>query len=599
MDHKTVIFFQLDGNQRKSSGTDMKKIIWLSFGIMWLCISCSAGNFSQTGSSPMLQDEIMVPETYEETMDAACSYFYFLWGKSAELEGKYDEAIEAYQKALICDSKAYHIMRGLAVLYLRRGQNEQAAELIQKVIEADPTDLQARSLLANLYNAMGRKDEAANVYLEILHDNPDNLNVMLFLGSLYAGNRQFEKAQDVFEKIVEQEPESYAAHYYLAKIYSELHLYDKSFAAYEKALSLNWSAMLAFEVAEAYENQEKHDKAIELYRRILEEDETNEQARALLVTVYWRQGEYDMALKELKELRSYAKDVQKVDFFIGRLLLDQKRFDEAIAFFSRILEENPHLESARYMLITAYYQKGDLESAKKILRQIEPDNERYQDAILMLARILHEQNNIDGAVEALKNGIADSTGKVIDLYIALALMYYEQDQAEKGLLVYQEALKKYPDEPNLLFEYGLYLDRMGDTEGALVEMQKVLEFDPQNPYALNYVGYTWAEKNLNLEKSLEYIKQAVSLKPEDGFIRDSLGWVYYKLGEYEQAVAELEKALELAAEDPTIYEHMGDAYLMVGMEKKALNAYEKSYELFQEEDKKENVRRKIEALQRK
>ena len=101
-----------------------------------------------------------------------------------------------------------------------------------------------------------------------------------------------------------------------------------------------------------------------------------------------------------------------------------------------------------------------------------------------------------------------------------------------------------------------------------------------------------------MEKALEYIKQAVSLKPDDGFIRDSLGWAYYKLGQYDRAVAELEKAVELAAEDATIYEHMGDAYLKAGKKKMALKSYEKSYELFQEADKKEQVRRKIEAVQK-
>ena len=174
----------------------------------------------------------------------------------------------------------------------------------------------------------------------------------------------------------------------------------------------------------------------------------------------------------------------------------------------------------------------------------------------------------------------------------------EQNQDEKGILVFQQALKDYSDNPKVLYEYGLFLDRVGDTEGALEKMEKVLELEPENAYALNYVGYTWAENNTNLEKALDYIQQAVALKPEDGFIRDSLGWVYYKLGDYEQAVAELEKALEMASDDPTIHEHMGDAYLKANMEEKALKSYEKAVELYSEEEKKEHVRRKIEALQK-
>ena len=127
-------------------------------------------------------------------------------------------------------------------------------------------------------------------------------------------------------------------------------------------------------------------------------------------------------------------------------------------------------------------------------------------------------------------------------------------------------------------------------------MQAVLDIDPDNAAALNYVGYTWADNNVHLDEALAYIKKAVELMPEDGYIRDSLGWVYFKMGRIEQAVFELERALQLVDSDPVIMDHLGDVYLQMGKEQSALDSYEKAIELYKKEDKKKAVQEKIDSL---
>jgi len=124
----------------------------------------------------------------------------------------------------------------------------------------------------------------------------------------------------------------------------------------------------------------------------------------------------------------------------------------------------------------------------------------------------------------------------------------------------------------------------------------VVALDPENGAALNYVGYTWADKNLNLDMALEYIRKAVDLMPDDGYIRDSLGWIYFKMGDVNQAIIELEKASEMVQDDPVIKEHLGDVYLQTNQPEKALAVYEVSYDLYEEEEKKKNVADKINSL---
>jgi Flp pilus assembly protein TadD len=127
-------------------------------------------------------------------------------------------------------------------------------------------------------------------------------------------------------------------------------------------------------------------------------------------------------------------------------------------------------------------------------------------------------------------------------------------------------------------------------------MEEVLKREPKHARALNYVGYTWAEEGRNLEEAKAYIEQAVVLLPKDGFVRDSMGWVYYQLGDFPAAVRELELAVKLSPDDSTIYEHLGDAYLKNNDPSQARKAYGKALELHEEEEKKAAVRRKLEAL---
>jgi Flp pilus assembly protein TadD len=129
-------------------------------------------------------------------------------------------------------------------------------------------------------------------------------------------------------------------------------------------------------------------------------------------------------------------------------------------------------------------------------------------------------------------------------------------------------------------------------------MQRVLVLQPDHAAALNYIGYTWADSSINLDQALEYIKRAAELDPENGYIRDSLGWVHYRLGNLEQARQELEKAVQLSAGDPAILDHLGDVYLEAGQFSKALLAYQRALELYTEEKDKAHMREKIHIVEK-
>ncbi|TFG36469.1 MAG: tetratricopeptide repeat protein, partial [Desulfobacterales bacterium] len=500
-------------------------------------------------------------------------------------------------KALVCDPQAVYVSRKLAVLLVNMGKKEQAIVQLENMIADDPANLQNRLLLGNIYSSMGQRDQARAVYEAVLQIAPDDPQTLLMLGALYASDRDYLQAQKILERLVAVDDKSYAGYSYLAKLYRELNYYDKAMEAYEKALTLSWSPMLAYEAADLYEYRQKYDEAIAIYKRLLEEDEANTKIRGRLARLYIVQGKIEEALAELNELKNYTSDTAVVDLAIGRVLLDEKRYAEAIALFELMLSQDENKDVARSMLALTYYEFGDKDKAMKILHEVPVTSKDYENSILMLAQILLGEKDNQRAATLLRNVIAGEDTRRPSFYFLLAGLLREEGDPAAGREIFEQAEKAFPENPRVFFEYGLYLDRLGELDGAVAKMEQVLAITPDDAHALNYVGYTWADKGINLEKALEYIKQAVDLKPDDGFVRDSLGWVYFKMGRYGEAVTELEAAASMQPDDPTIQEHLGDAYQKAGELKKAVEAYGKAVSLYDDDVKKAHALVELKALQ--
>jgi len=200
--------------------------------------------------------------------------------------------------------------------------------------------------------------------------------------------------------------------------------------------------------------------------------------------------------------------------------------------------------------------------------------------------------------EALKIGEQYKSAEIINKSKSMLPKLYNavgQSHYKKG--AYDKAIEEYPDKPNIYFEYGLLLEQDGKQELALKSMEKVLELDADHAEALNYIGYTWADNNINLEHALQFIQKAMELKPDNGYIQDSLGWVYFRMGDLARARLEIMKALELEPTDPHIYDHLGDIYREQGNTQKAKEAYRKAEELYPSQGEKKRIEDKINALQ--
>jgi len=565
----------------------LANIIVLAF----LCSACGGG-INGKAVGVRLADGL---DPSVETVDSECAYFYFMWGRTAELEGKLEEAREAYEKALVCDLHAVHVMRRLAILLVNMDKKREAANWTQRIIDENPDDDTSQAFLANLYVSMNENEKAEDIYKKIISENPDDFDNVLMLGTLYARQKKYDQARETLEDLVDRNPESFIGYHYLAKVYFKMDKVDQARKAFEKALELNWSPLLAFEAGAFLEKNAFIEDAVKIYRQILVEDEGNEMVRTRIIALLLQEDKVEEAISELERLLPFATDVPRVELNIGRLLFERKLYDEAIEHLKEALEVDPEFNDARTLMALIQHEKGDDQGAIDSLQEIGAESDDYEDATLLLVRLFVGKKKYEVAEKLLRKRIEKEETRRLEFYPALASVMQMRGMSEEAEEVFQEGLDVYDHAPEILLEYAIFQDETGDTDAALATMAEVLEKKPEDPFALNYIGYTLADRGENLEKSLEYIRKAISLKPDDGYVRDSLGWVLFKMGRTEEAAREMEKALEIEPEDPTINEHAGDIYLKQGKVKQAVAAWEKALQFYSDENKKSPVRQKIEA----
>lgn len=532
----------------------------------------------------------------KEQADLSCAYFYFLWGTHAEFNEQYAEALEAYEKALICDEEAGYVKEKIPVLLLKMGEFAIATDWLAKAIVEHPDNNTYRLLLANLYIQQDDVENAIALYTEVLAREPDNEGVHLRLALLYSHLGRFETAEGIFKKLLENDVDSYFTHLSYARLLKQMEKYQDAAREYEKALTLNWSKDLAYEIGYLYSTQGLFSDALRIYTTITDNDYLDERAALSRIQALVDLDRKDDALDELYTTRTYSKNPANIDLIIAKLLLQKNEIKKAKKILTRLTKEIKSSE-ARYILARLAYQQEDYDASLAHLAYIDTESDELEEAVYLETRIHQQRGNFDEAIKLLQKHTSTEASRTPLFYALLSSLYQAKGDHLAAMELMETAVSIYPDNLQLLFENALVLDKNGLSEQALIMMERVLDLQPEHAEALNYIGYTWADKNIHLEKALEYILRADTLKPDNGFIIDSLGWVYYRLGNSQQAVKELQRALILIPDDPHIYNHLGDVYRSLNSFPEAIEVYQKAYEMFKDEKNKAEIKQKIYALE--
>jgi tetratricopeptide (TPR) repeat protein len=247
-----------------------------------------------------------------------------------------------------------------------------------------------------------------------------------------------------------------------------------------------------------------------------------------------RRGGEDLALVYLQLALYLAPNHPLALLSLADLYESVKKPAMAIKIYERMPASSPLKRNAQIQLATNLDAADRGDEAIKILKTVTTEDPKDLEAIMALGNIERGRKKFSDCVQTYSQGI--------------------------------DALPESSDKANAVYYYyrGICEERSKQWNKAEADMRKALELQPEQPHVLNYLGYSWIDQGVNLDEGMKMIKRAVDQRPDDGYIVDSLGWAYFRIGNYEEAVKNLERAIDLKPEDPTINDHLGDAYWRVG-----------------------------------
>ena len=229
-------------------------------------------------------------------------------------------------------------------------------------------------------------------------------------------------------------------------------------------------------------------------------------------------------------------------------------------------------DRTEYALARLHERMKQDEVALEHYDQVSEKSPIYRRAVRQSGFVLTRLKRPDEAIKRL-SGLLEGHASDLETVSVLSRVYQSEDRYRDAIKVLTAGINSISTlrdiHWSLFFLRGSAYDQVKDWTSTEKDMKKALELFPNQPTVLNYLGYSWVDRGLNLDRAIEMIRQAVALRPYDGFFVDSLGWAHYRLAEYEEAVKFLERAVELRPEDPTITDHLGDAYWMNGRRNEA------------------------------
>jgi tetratricopeptide (TPR) repeat protein len=561
----------------------MRKLAWLATAALAAMVGSASVDASQGATA--------------QTLGLQSFSGAYLAGRAAESDNDLDSAISYYQSALASEPDNQPLQQSVMLALIANGQFDESlpyADALKSVPDAERF-----SRVALAIDALRKKDYGqAQFMLKLsLSSDLDKLVAGVMTAWARAGGGDAKGALEDLQRL--QGPQWYGlfVNIHRALIADFAGLKDEAAKAYDSTALTRSAADVAPEayvrLVEAYSGflsrNGDNAKALDVLRRVDEFSPSRPSTAALrrdilankpipLYAATPQQGATELLLNVggalnrgggeafvrlyLQMARALSPTNDAVLIQLGAVAEQQQKLDEAIAYYSAVPPASP-------MKRLAELQLGlDLAELK-----------RTDEAISHLTKLI------------------DSDPTDMRAYLALGGTFSGEKRFEEAARTFDRAVEKLKNPTradwSVFYQRGIAYERLKYWAKAEPDFKKALDLFPNQPQVLNYLGYSWIDMNMNLEEGLEMIKKAVELRPSDGFIIDSLGWGYFRLGRYEEAVTELERAVALQPADPVLNDHLGDAYWRVGRKLEATFQWAHARDMKPDPDVLEKVLEKL------
>lgn len=509
------------------------------------------------------------------------SYYFYLSGVLASLDNNPREALTNFKKASVSDPSSHVLVLRQIEEMLNLSQSSDARSLLERIRASESKNpeyfvLEARtaSQEQDLAGALKALDAAGALYLA--QGNPMKAREMVLTKvAMLADNRDYKTSVQTLEKYLKSESEDEIAYYFLGKIHTIFQNRQAAKKAYEKALQLRPGFLAAAKaLGLQLELEGKIKNAIGVYQTALRSNGGDDELIQKMINLSLINDNYEDALIYLNQYLQIHSDDQQSLLRAALIHFKLKHYEAAQNLFEQILAlEGTEKDRVYFYLGSLHLERSEFVKSTEYFQKITPQSEYFIESQLQLAQTLYfSLNQPESAITHLE-AASSKRPESAELIMSTAGLYEQIGQYKKAVAILEEAYPRFEENEKMGFQLGALLDKAGDFDGSIKVMRKILAQNTNNAHALNHIGYSYAERGINLEEAESMLKKAVQLAPDNGFIVDSLGFVYFQMKKYKKAQELLERANKLAPNQPIILEHLADTYQKLGNKNQAMNIY--------------------------
>ncbi len=436
-------------------------------------------------------------------------------------------------------------------------------------VELDPDSLEAQQASSQLLVASGNLKQAKPHIKNLLAKPDTRANGFLYLNTLLANQKDKNESLALIKEFAAPYPTLPEAHFAIAQaalIADNTALAKTELIAADK-LRPGWEAVAQIQGQLLF--KESPDKAIIFYQDFLKRYPKANDVRMTYAKTLVNQKRHAEAKPEFVKLVNESGGSPEISAVVGLLSLESNDFASADKYFEQAIAKGFKEPEQLYVYLgrSSERQKNDAK-ALAWYDKIAPSSERYLEGRLSAANVIARTQNVDAAIAMLDNVNELTPEQQIVIIQTQANMLGQAKRNQESFDLMDNAVKNLPNSPELIYDYAMAAERLSKLDVMETELRKVILMKPDYAAAYNALGYSFADRNIKLDEAKTLIETALKLQPNDHYMLDSLGWVYYRMGNLALAVETLRKAYEMQS-DPEIAAHLGEVLWKQGLQEEA------------------------------